>query len=156
MAPPAVPAVDIGSTVRCVHELSICTSLASIVEEHAAGRRVEQVLLDIGHLRQVVPDTLRYSWEIVVSGTALDGSVLEVNHIPAVIACRTCATATTIDVPVFRCPCGSTDVDVTSGRELLVRSLVLADPVPATSGGDPSDTTTQTTTHTTTPDAEGN
>jgi hydrogenase nickel incorporation protein HypA/HybF len=120
--------------VRCVHELSICTSLAAIVEEHAAGRRVEQVLLDIGHLRQVIPDTLRYSWEIVVSGTPLDGSVLEINHIPAVIACRACGTSTAIDVPVFRCPCGSTEVEVTSGRELLVRSLVLADVVPAAPG----------------------
>ncbi|MCB1093778.1 MAG: hydrogenase maturation nickel metallochaperone HypA, partial [Verrucomicrobiae bacterium] len=79
-------------------------------------------------------------------------SVLEIDHIPAVIACRACGRSTTIDVPVFRCPCGSTDVDVTSGRELLVRSLVLADPVPAAPGRGASETIT----HTTTPDAEGN
>ena len=34
--------------------------------------------LDVGHLRQVVPDTLRYAWEIVVDGTPLAGSVLAV------------------------------------------------------------------------------
>jgi Zn finger protein HypA/HybF involved in hydrogenase expression len=28
-------------------------------------------------------------------------------------------------VPMFRCECGSTDVAVTSGQELLVRSLEL-------------------------------
>ena len=106
-----------------MHEISICTSVASIVQEHAAGRSVERVLLDVGHLRQVVPDTLVYSWEIVVTGTPLEGSVLEINHIPAVIECRTCATSTTISVPVFRCPCGSIDVEVTSGEEMLVRSL---------------------------------
>jgi hydrogenase nickel incorporation protein HypA/HybF len=109
-----------------MHELSICTSVAAIVEEHAAGRPVDRVVLDVGHLRQVVPDTLRYSWEVVVSGTPLEGSTLEINHIPAVIECRACGTATTIDVPVFRCRCGSTDVDVTSGQELLVRSLELS------------------------------
>ena len=106
-----------------MHELSICTSIARVVEEHAAGRPVERILLDVGHLRQVVPETLRYSWEIVVTDTSLAGSSLEITHVPAVIDCRTCGTETTITVPVFRCACGSTEVDVTSGRELLVRSL---------------------------------
>jgi hydrogenase nickel incorporation protein HypA/HybF len=109
-----------------MHELSICTSIARIVEQHAAGRPVDRVMLDVGHLRQVVPETLRYSWEIVVSDTDLAGSSLVIEHVPAVIACRSCGTDTIIDVPVFRCGCGSTDVEVTSGRELLVRSLEFA------------------------------
>jgi hydrogenase nickel incorporation protein HypA/HybF len=109
-----------------MHELSICASVAKVVDEHAAGQPVAQVVLDIGQLRQVIPDTLRYSWEIVVADTDLAGSELVINHIPAVIACRACGTETTLTVPVFRCGCGSTDVDVTSGQELLVRSLEFA------------------------------
>jgi hydrogenase nickel incorporation protein HypA/HybF len=109
-----------------MHELSICSSIADIVGRHASGRRVERVLLDVGSLRQVVPDTLRYSWEIVVQGTDLDGSTLVIEQIPAVLACRSCGTETTVTVPVFRCPCGSTDVDVVRGRELLVRTLEFA------------------------------
>ena len=109
-----------------MHELSICTSLAAIVDEHAAGRRVERVLIDVGHLRQVVPDTLAYSWEFVVTDTPLAGSVLVINHIPATIACRVCGVSTIIQVAVFRCGCGSIDVEVTSGQELLVRSLELS------------------------------
>ena len=108
-----------------VHELSICTSLASLVERHADDRRVAVVHLDVGHLRQVVPDTLRFSWEVVVTGTALEGSVLDVREIPAVVDCRTCGTSTTLQVPVFRCPCGSTDVAVVAGEELQVTSLDL-------------------------------
>ena len=114
--------------MRAVHELSICTSLARIVEAHADGRTVEVVHLDVGQLRQVIPDTLRYSWEIVVIDTPLAGSVLDINHIPAVLQCRDCDTRTTIDVPVFRCGCGSTAVDVVGGEELLVTSLDLAGP----------------------------
>ena len=119
-------ALDSSATVAAMHELSICTAISKIVDEHADGRSVQRVLLDIGHLRQVVPDTLRYSWEIVVADTDLAGSELVINHVPAVIACRACGSTTTIDVPVFRCTCGSTDVDVTSGQELLVRSLEFA------------------------------
>ena len=110
-----------------MHELSICASIARVVTEHAEGRRVERVHLDVGHLRQVVPDTLEFSWEIVVSDTDLEGSTLEVNHIPVVLVCRACGASTTVNDPVFRCTCGSTEVDVTSGQELLVTSLDLAE-----------------------------
>ena len=123
-----MPAGD--DIVRAVHELSICTSLVRIVEAHADGRTVEVVHLDIGRLRQVIPDTLRFSWEIVVNDTPLAGSVLDINHVPAVLHCRSCNTRNTIDVPVFRCSCGSTDVDVVSGEELFVTSLDLTDPRP--------------------------
>lgn len=108
-----------------MHELSICTSIAALVERHADGRRVAVVHLDVGHLRQVVPDTLRFSWEVVVTGTPLEGSVLQVRDIPAVIDCRTCGTSTTLAAPVFRCTCGSTDVAVTAGEELQLTSLDL-------------------------------
>ena len=114
-----------------MHELSICTSLVSIVETHADGRPVERVLLDIGHLRQVIPETLAYSWEIVTADTPLAGSTLSINHIPAVIECRACGAATTIELPLFRCPCGSTDTELVAGRELMVRSLELTEPEPA-------------------------
>ena len=110
-----------------MHELSICASVASIVTEHAEGRPVERVVLDVGWLRQVVPATLEYSWELVVAGTSLEGAVLEVNHIPAVIECRSCGASTAIELPVFRCSCGSTDTAVVAGEELSVRSLDVAE-----------------------------
>jgi hydrogenase nickel incorporation protein HypA/HybF len=108
-----------------MHEMSICSALVKIVEQHAEGRPVETVRVDVGHLTQVVPHTLVYSWEIIVSGTDLEGSVLEINHIPAVIECNECGATTTVEVPVFRCRCGSTETAVVSGEELLVRSLEL-------------------------------
>ena len=110
-----------------MHELSICTSIAKITTQAAAGRQVERVRVDIGHNRQVVPDTLRYSWEMVVFGTALEGVALEVREVPAVIECRQCATRTQLDDPIFRCcSCGSTETRVVSGDELLVTSLDVA------------------------------
>jgi len=108
-----------------VHELSICSAIAAIVEEHAEGRPVERVRLDVGALRQVVPDTLRFSWEITVADSPLAGSVLEVRQLPAVIRCEDCGAESTITQPVFRCGCGSTKTSVVSGDELLVTSLEL-------------------------------
>ncbi|MEY2401558.1 MAG: hydrogenase nickel incorporation protein HypA/HybF [Ilumatobacteraceae bacterium] len=110
-----------------MHELSICTGIAKIAHQAAAGRPVERVRVDIGHLRQVVPDTLSHSWEMVVFGTPLEGVPLEVREVPAVIECRQCGTRTELDDPIFRCgSCGSTETTVVTGEELLVTSLDLS------------------------------
>ena len=107
-----------------VHELAICTAIAKIAHQTAAGRPVERVRVDIGHLRQVVPDTLRHSWEMVVFGTELDSVPLEVREVPAIIECRDCGARTELDLPILRCgQCDSTAIDVVSGDELLVTSL---------------------------------
>ena len=113
-----------------MHELSICQSIVGIVEEAADGRPVETVRLDVGQLRQIVPDTLVYSWDIVVGGTPLEGATLDVNYIKGSFGCASCGRTTEIDIPVFRCQCGSSDVEVTTGQELLVTSLDLAAPEP--------------------------
>lgn len=112
--------------VDAVHELSICRAIAGIVVDKAAGRAVERVRIDVGHLRQVVPATLVYNWQIAVQGSPLDGAVLDVHQVPAVLACRRCGRSTTPDVPVFRCAtCGSADTTVVSGDELQVTSFDL-------------------------------
>ena len=110
-----------------MHELSICAAIARIVEEHAAGQPVEIVRIDVGHPRQGAAETQRYSWALVVDATPLAGSVLEVTHIPLVVRRATCGESTPLDQPGLRCACGSTDVTLTSGEELLVRSLELVD-----------------------------
>ena len=118
-----------------MHEVSICTAIAKIAHRVAAGRPVERVRVDIGHLRQVVPDTLRHCWEMVVFETPFDGVPLDVREIPAVIDCQHCGASTTLDDPIFCCgTCGSTETTVVSGNELNVTSLdITADDI--TAGG---------------------
>jgi hydrogenase nickel incorporation protein HypA/HybF len=109
-----------------VHELSICTAICGIVLRHADGRPVDRVCIDVGGLRQVVPQTLIHCWEIVIADTELAGSALEVNHIPPTIECADCGERTVLEHPVFRCSaCRGTNVTVTAGNELNVTSLVL-------------------------------
>ena len=84
-----------------MHELSIADAVVTIAREHARGRRVTSVEVRIGHLRQVVPDALEFAFELVAAGT-------EVGDFP------------------FACAlCGSLDVEVVAGDELLVESLEL-------------------------------
>ena len=111
-----------------MHELSLCRSIYAIAERAAGENRIGAVHLDVGALRQVIPQTLEYCWGIVVESTALDGSYLEINQIPAVIACESCGRETRLQgIPMMVCgTCGSGKVRVVSGEEFLLRSLDIA------------------------------
>jgi hydrogenase nickel incorporation protein HypA/HybF len=110
-----------------VHELSICGSIADIVTRRAAGRPVKVINVRAGQLRQIVPDTLVYCWELVSAETPLAGSRISVEPVPARIRCRSCEQVTDVGaVPVFACGgCGGFDVEVVSGEEFLITSLEL-------------------------------
>jgi hydrogenase nickel incorporation protein HypA/HybF len=112
-----------------VHELSLCGSIANIVERHAAGRSVSVIRIQIGQLRQVVPETLVYCWDLVSEGTSLAGSRIDVEAIPARIRCRACDQIAEVgDLPILVCrECGSTDAEIVSGEEFMITSLDLAE-----------------------------
>jgi hydrogenase nickel incorporation protein HypA/HybF len=119
-----------------VHELSICGAIADIVSRRAGDRPVRVINLRVGQLRQVVPDTLAYCWELVSAGTFLDGSRLAIERVPARLHCRGCGSEAEIgDLPVFICvSCGGTDTRVVAGEEFLITSLDLAPEAGAESG----------------------
>jgi hydrogenase nickel incorporation protein HypA/HybF len=109
-----------------MHELSLCQAIAATVDRHAAGARARAVVVRIGYLRQVVPESLQFNWELVTASTSLAGTSLEIEHVPAVVCCRTCGAATSLELPVLVCgTCGSFEVQLISGEEFLVKSLEL-------------------------------
>ena len=112
-----------------MHELSICSSIADIARRRADGRAVSVINVRVGQLRQIVPDTLVYCWGLLCEDTALAGSRIIVETVPARIRCRSCErTADVGDLPVFACAgCGGIDVEIVAGEEFLITSLELAD-----------------------------
>jgi hydrogenase nickel incorporation protein HypA/HybF len=61
-----------------VHELSITRNVVAIVSERATGQRVTRVRLEIGRLSAVVPDSIRFCFDICAQGTPLEGATLEI------------------------------------------------------------------------------
>ncbi len=112
-----------------MHELSLCRAIADIATRHAGARGVDVIHVQIGQLRQVVPDTLVFCWSLVTAQTAMDGSVLEVERIAALLRCRHCGAESELaDSFAFVCQaCGSLDVAVLTGEELLVTAVELAE-----------------------------
>lgn len=109
-----------------MHELSIAEAIVDIANRHAAGRRVVRVEVKVGHLRQVVPDSLYFAFGLVAQGTALDGAELAIAQIPAAGRCRDCGAESLLeDFPLCCARCGGLDVEVFAGEELLVDTLEL-------------------------------
>ncbi|GAA3601065.1 hydrogenase maturation nickel metallochaperone HypA [Marihabitans asiaticum] len=131
-----------------MHELSLCQGIVRVVEGARAGREVAAVHLRVGQLRQVVPETLRYCWTLVVeSRPGLAGSRLVVDHVPVTLACEGCGASTEVEhVLVLRCAaCGSGTVTVTTGEEFEVTTMDLA-PAPPSPPAQTAPTTSRTET----------
>ncbi|MEP7179571.1 MAG: hydrogenase maturation nickel metallochaperone HypA, partial [Pseudonocardiales bacterium] len=109
--------------------LSICGSIAEIVTRRASGRPVDTIHIRVGQLRQVVPDTLVYCWNIACADTPLAGSRLELEEIPARIKCRSCNAVSDLgDHPIMLCnTCDGADVEVITGQEFVVTALELVE-----------------------------
>ena len=119
-----------------MHELAIAESVVRIASEHAAGRQVHRVELKVGALRQVVPSALEFSFQLVSSGTPLEGAELAIEDVPATGLCRDCgARSVPREFPLSCSECGGLDLEVVAGEELLVEALELDEPLTTTTGG---------------------
>lgn len=112
-----------------MHELSITQSVVDAVSEHAAGAQVCSVRLRVGKLSGIVPDAVRFCFELVTDGTALAGAELVIDEPVGAGHCRGCGCDIALTDLILLCSCGSADVEVTSGRELSVQSIELTEPV---------------------------
>ncbi len=107
-----------------MHELAIADSIVQIAGRHANGRRVTKVHLKVGHLRQVVPSALAFSFELVAQGTPVEGAELEMEEVPATGSCLGCGAESWLKEFPLQCGgCGGFDLQVLEGEELFVESL---------------------------------
>ena len=109
-----------------MHELSIAESVVNIASRQADNRRVTKVFMKVGHLRQVVPSALSFSFELVAEGTPVEGAQLEMEEVPVVAECRGCGEQSQLESFPLQCTaCGRFDLEILRGEELLVESLEL-------------------------------
>ena len=111
--------------MRRVHELAITQSVVDAVLERTGDARVAVVRVRVGRLSGVVPDAMSFCFELITSGTPLEGAELEFEQPSGRGHCRRCDEDIELTDLILLCSCGSADVDVVSGRELAVASVLL-------------------------------
>jgi len=115
-----------------MHEMGIAMQIIEIaaasIPADMKGSRVERVNLKVGKLAAIVPDSLRFCFEIASQDTPLAGAEIVIQEIPVIARCNDCRFQWTIDTPVFICQkCKSGSIELISGRELNIESIELAE-----------------------------
>ncbi len=112
-----------------MHELSIAQALIEQVEaaatkEHAL--RVVRVVITVGALSGVDAEALRSLFPLVAEGTVTADAELVIEPVPARVTCRACGEEAPAEGYFTGCTaCGSKDVELSSGRELNIKSVEL-------------------------------
>ena len=110
-----------------MHELAITESILRIAvqaaEEYQA-KRVLEIRIKIGAYSGVVPQYIQEYFDLVSQGTLAERARLCIETIPATVQCHACGRITEVERFRIKCAaCGSTDVELRTGKEYYVDSL---------------------------------
>jgi hydrogenase nickel incorporation protein HypA/HybF len=110
-----------------MHELSIANYLLETVTERAREAGARQVLainLVIGARAGVVEDSLRFSFDLLASGTLAEGAQINTRCTPMRFYCAGCDGDYTPADGNFRCPrCLAVGQVVDDGSALLIENI---------------------------------
>ncbi|PHS18279.1 MAG: hydrogenase maturation nickel metallochaperone HypA [Kangiella sp.] len=106
-----------------MHELGITRNIVSIVSEHAKGKKVKRVSLDIGKLSAILPESIRFCFDICSKDTVLENAELRINEIQGIAKCKICSNEFEIEQLFGRCVCGSNDIECINGEEMKIKEM---------------------------------
>jgi hydrogenase nickel incorporation protein HypA/HybF len=109
-----------------MHEMAIVQEIVDVVLHQAPGARIKRVVLEIGMLSLVLPDAVRFCFDLCCEDTPMAGATLEIVTIPGLAQCRDCSAHVTLVTPLGLCPCGSSSLEWLAGEELKIKQVELA------------------------------
>ncbi len=109
-----------------MHELAITEGIVDAVTARIGAARAVRVQLLIGKLSGVVPDAVRFCFDVCAEGTGLAGARLEIVEAPGVARCRDCGADVALHDVIALCECGSANLEFLSGRELRITEVEVA------------------------------
>jgi len=110
-----------------LHEATVAAGILETVERIAADNcatRITGIRLQIGEFTCIQPEALQFCLEALSEGTIAQGAALSITRIKTTALCRECRNEFGVHEIEFRCPvCASTDIELLSGRELIIESI---------------------------------
>ncbi|MEI6206434.1 MAG: hydrogenase maturation nickel metallochaperone HypA [Desulfuromonadales bacterium] len=111
-----------------MHEMSITQGIIDLCLQHAGGRRVNLIEVEIGELSTVVPEAIEFCFEACSHDTLLEGAELVIIRIPGRGHCHECEADTPLSELFGSCRnCGSSGVVIIAGEEMRVREIEVDD-----------------------------
>ena len=111
-----------------MHELGITENIVAIAVEYADGLPVQQITLEIGQLSAVMPDAIRFCFDVCCRGTVLEGATLKIIEVPGLGRCRHCRTEMSLTQPFGICDrCNSVEIEIIQGEELKIKEMEVAE-----------------------------
>lgn len=115
------------SCKRQMHEVALMAEALRLAEDsaRAAGAtRIRTLRLRIGALSSVVPEAMRFAWEVTRRGTLAEGAQLEIESVPGAARCDRCQAEYDCDDFWSECPrCGAPGAELVRGQELEIAAI---------------------------------
>jgi hydrogenase nickel incorporation protein HypA/HybF len=112
-----------------MHELSVVMSIIDIASrelQKASASVIETIELEIGTLSSIEMESFDFAWQQAVKQTSLENAERIIHSIKGVARCRCCGNEFPVQQYYQECPaCNQHSVDITSGKELRVKSLTV-------------------------------
>ena len=122
-----------------MHEMPVTQAFLKMALEHADGRRVTNIYLQVGRMSAIVPDTVEVFFEYLSKDTLAEGARLHFEILPVEMTCQDCGRQLDLsewnqDAPqmimqkafVRGCECGSKNLRVTGGVSFGLVSIDVA------------------------------
>jgi hydrogenase nickel incorporation protein HypA/HybF len=110
-----------------MHEVTIMAEalrLAVVAAQSNGAARIVKLRLRIGAMSSVVPEALRFAFDVVCRGTLAEGAVLEIEQVPAACWCASCRAEFECADLFGECPrCHEVSGELRRGRELEIASV---------------------------------
>ncbi|HEY5562903.1 MAG TPA: hydrogenase maturation nickel metallochaperone HypA [Clostridiaceae bacterium] len=114
-----------------MHELPVTQSIINICTEEAEKNgvtKVEKINIVVGALSDIVPDSIYMYFELLVKGTILEGTILNIKKIKARILCKDCGFEEELSKRGFKCSsCNSENVKILGSSQLYIEDMEVTD-----------------------------
>ncbi len=115
-----------------MHEMGIVQSMMEIVEEQARihnAKKIVKISLEFGVLTAVLPDAIRFAFDILCKGGVAENAELDIKIIPIKAYCMDCGKMHVMEEYQPFCPsCDSSALQIIEGRaEMRIASLEVDD-----------------------------
>lgn len=110
-----------------MHEVGIIQGAVSMAIETAkasGATQIHRLRLRVGAMSGVVPEALRFAFDVVSQGTIAQGAMLEIEEVPATCWCAACQREFASSDFLGECPgCQTVSSELRRGTELELGSV---------------------------------